>query len=201
MDDAPDVLRNVARLLDRASVTVRASTSLGEARRVLLAGAVVDGALVDRQLADGSGLELMEELRVTDPAVPLGLMSGYAMDDALNHASRLDASVYRKPFRFAALRPFVRRAWLHRLGRSSLLDLLEDSWRLTPRERTCLEQHTLRGLTYARVAEACGISVPTAKTYVQRALIKLDCGSGADLRRELRQARERLLEAIDDAPA
>lgn len=79
VDDHPDTLRGMQRLLERRGFSVVTAGSLGEAREVA-AREDFDLLISDLGLPDGSGLELMEGLRSERPDLIGIAISGYGME-------------------------------------------------------------------------------------------------------------------------
>lgn len=75
--------------------------TLGNARAALAgAGGAVDALLLDLHLPDGSGLDLLAELR-SAPAtrkLPVVVITAEGEDRVLDAARRLDAKLITKPF-------------------------------------------------------------------------------------------------------
>jgi DNA-binding NarL/FixJ family response regulator len=84
LDDHRSVLLPLAFMLDQEpdlTVVARAS-SLAEARRHLAAPAIVDVAIVDLHLTDGSGTDLIRELRTANPEASAIVLTGTASPQA-----------------------------------------------------------------------------------------------------------------------
>lgn len=192
VDDAPLVLRSASRVLESMGFMVVQADSVAGARAAL-AMHRLDAALVDLELGSDSGVSLLREIRATLPRLPIALMSAHELREVTNAASSLDASLYVKPFRVAALAPLLQRAREHLLDRLRPLDLLPRAEGLTERERRCLEEHLFHHRSYEEVASELGISRHTAKSYAHRALTKLGIGNASDVRIEIRARRDALL--------
>ncbi len=64
----------------------------------------VDLALIDYSLPDGNGLDILEEIREADPALPVIMMTAYSTENLAINSFRSGATDYlRKPFTFAYL--------------------------------------------------------------------------------------------------
>jgi DNA-binding NarL/FixJ family response regulator len=122
------------------------------------------GAIVlDLGLPDGSGLDVLEQVRAVSPAMPVLVLTGQSEPRAINRACELGASYAVKPATTALLEAFIRSA-------SSLVERLAmeaDRWQerygLTGAEREVLLRSAL-GESRAKIAAARGSSVLTVKT-------------------------------------
>jgi two-component system C4-dicarboxylate transport response regulator DctD len=106
VDDEPSI-----RLLCRINLELEGyraveAASLAEARKVLT-DETVDVILCDLHLEDGDGRELIEELRVAAPHLPVALLTG-TVDLTPLERSAVDA-VLEKPFRLDQLLDTVRK--------------------------------------------------------------------------------------------
>lgn len=100
VDDEPHVPLLVRPLLEGLGVSVRAAKSLREARRVLADEGTPDCILLDLHLPDGSGLELLRELRAagTTRALPVLVLTAEGDDRVLDEVERIGAAILAKPF-------------------------------------------------------------------------------------------------------
>lgn len=80
VDDDALIRLLVRTLLEAEAWTVREAGSLGEARATLAAGPAPDVVVLDEGLPDGSGLELVADLRAVAPDVHVVLYSGTTTD-------------------------------------------------------------------------------------------------------------------------
>jgi PAS domain S-box-containing protein len=109
VEDEPDVLDFVARLLRTAGYHVVTAPDAGKALELLRGGLVCDLLLTDVGLPGGmSGVELAREARKLDPGLKVVLASGYAYE----HLEKSGAITEDLPLVF---KPFVRRELLSRL--------------------------------------------------------------------------------------
>lgn len=99
VDDEPHVPLLVRPLLEQLGMTVQTARSLGEARRSL-ALRRPDGILLDLHLPDGSGLDLLRELRAAPDtaALPVLVISAEGDDRVLDEVERIGGLVLAKPF-------------------------------------------------------------------------------------------------------
>ncbi len=104
-EDQPEVQRLVTRLLTRAGVEVHVASDgllAIEAGRAM--GASLDALITDFDMPGCRGDEVARALRITNPELPLVLMSGYASDGWPDDLTGTDRSVLiEKPFSTDAL--------------------------------------------------------------------------------------------------
>mgnify|MGYP001297329335 CR=1 FL=1 len=111
VDDEPHVPLLVRPLLEQLGMTVHTVRSLAEARRAL-SHRRPDGVLLDLHLPDGSGLELLRELRATPDttSLPILVITGEGDDRVLDEVERIGGLVLAKPFSPTKLGQRVRAA-------------------------------------------------------------------------------------------
>ncbi len=164
--------------------------TLAEAREVL-AGANV--ALVDLSLPDGSGVELIRELRTASPETAILVLT--AIEDSVVLAEAVEAGaegVLQKSLGIPEIIHGVRRMasgeWL--LSPGEIVEMFRVSEeqrtrdregqraldRLTPREREVLEM-LAEGLSDKEIAQRLGVSPDTARNHMVNILGKLGVGS------------------------
>lgn len=114
VEDEPRLLRDLARGLEAEGYAVLAAANVAAARR-LTDRASVSAAVLDMMLPDGDGLELLRELRIGRPGLPVIVIT--ARDAVPDRVAGLDAGAddyMVKPFAFAELlarlRAVLRRA-------------------------------------------------------------------------------------------
>ena len=196
LDDHLSFRQPLAFMLEREpdlTVTAQAG-SLAEARQALADGAAaVDVALIDLQLPDGNGVEIIREMRAA-------ASSGHALvltadPDKLRHARAIEAGacgVIGKTAHLAEIVEAIRRVHAGETVQSpqEVIELLRLASRerdrdqnarrmlasLTPRERQVLEALAL-GLDNKAIGERLFISPETARTHVVKLLAKLDVES------------------------
>jgi CheY-like chemotaxis protein len=78
VDDEPTIRDLVRRVLERHGYVVVACSTAAEALR---SAAGADLLLVDVMLSDGSGRELVQQVRQNRPDLPVVLMSGYPQQE------------------------------------------------------------------------------------------------------------------------
>jgi two-component system nitrogen regulation response regulator NtrX len=89
LDDEPGILSSLAGALGREGYAVETAATLSEARAKLREA--FDAVLADVRLPDGSGAELLAELRATAPDTVVVMMSGHASIAEALEATRLGA--------------------------------------------------------------------------------------------------------------
>jgi ActR/RegA family two-component response regulator len=98
VDDDAVVLDVLAIALKKKQLTVHTATRLAEARELVRTQPLAC-LLVDKNLDDGSGLDLIEHVRVAQPLCACVVMTGYPNADSILKALRLGAVDYlEKPF-------------------------------------------------------------------------------------------------------
>ena len=110
VDDDRTIREGLVRTLAASGYATRAAEGLGEARAVIARGGV-DGVLLDIRLKDGSGLDLLSELRGTHPGLPVVMATAYGDSERTIQAMKLGAFDYvTKPFDLDHLMETLRRA-------------------------------------------------------------------------------------------
>ena len=95
VEDDPDHASLVSRVIKRASDDVRVIHAADMASAVkLLSDCTWSLAVLDHNLPDGSGLELLDQLRSADPDVPVLMMTGEGSERLAVEAFRRGASDY-----------------------------------------------------------------------------------------------------------
>jgi len=101
VDDEPHIGLLLRPHLERLGYVVSLARTLAEARRALQGGVPpLDAMLLDLHLPDGSGLDLLRELRA-DPATrafPVIVLTAEGEDRILGEAESLGAGLLTKPF-------------------------------------------------------------------------------------------------------
>ncbi|HUT56029.1 MAG TPA: response regulator [bacterium] len=83
----------------RPSWMVMPAHSCGEARSMLSREAVPDAAVLDVNLPDGNGVDLLGELKAANPRLPVIMVSGACSDDLFSRVVRRGAyTLIEKPF-------------------------------------------------------------------------------------------------------
>ena len=101
MDDEPHIGLLLRPHLERLGYQVSLARTLAHARAALAdTHAPVDGMLLDLHLPDGSGLDLLRELRAaaTTERLPVIVLTAEGEERVLREAGRLGAELLTKPF-------------------------------------------------------------------------------------------------------
>ena len=181
VDDHPLYAEAMALVLAPLSEAVTLAASL-ESARVVVAAETFDLVLCDLDLVDGSGLELIRELRVSSPATPVVVISTAANPRVIKEAIAAGVSGYlRKSLDTDELRAGVAAA----LSGAPTFDqaatrVLVSSFQ-NQDEALTLSQRELdvirlaaQGCTNRQIAEILMISPNTVKDRTRSAYVKLD---------------------------
>jgi DNA-binding response OmpR family regulator len=97
IDDEPHIWHLLALEFTRLGYTVHVAASLRAARTQLGSGVPFAAILLDLNLPDGSGLDVLREWGGRPPA-PVLVVTGEDEDQMLDEVRRLGAAVLTKPF-------------------------------------------------------------------------------------------------------
>lgn len=141
-------------------------------------------AVVDYQLPKMSGVELCEEIVKRHPEIPVVMLTTYLDDTVVRGAMDAGAKGYVcKDIEATELVSAIRSA---SKGHSPLdpkvagrmmkwaQGKISRSGELSEREIQVLRL-VAKGSSSSEAAEALGVGLPTVKTYIRRAMVKLDC--------------------------
>jgi DNA-binding response OmpR family regulator len=100
VDDEPHIGLVLRPYLEQLGYRVTFARTLAEARTVLGASPPADGLLLDLHLPDGSGLDLLRDLRAAGGTtrLPVLVLTAEGEDRVLRDARRLGAALVTKPF-------------------------------------------------------------------------------------------------------
>jgi len=195
VDDHPSILRVFAFALEREPdmTVVGQARTLQEARAIIAERPPVDVALLDLELPDGSGLDLIHEFCTASPGCHVVIFSGNVDDRTRAYAVEAGASaVLAKTMDIPDVIGVVRRL---RQGEPAIspaeaMALVRQATRLRERERaaraalanvTPREHEVLRalaeGLSDKEMAARLGVSQRTAQSHVANLLGKLGVDS------------------------
>jgi two-component system, LuxR family, response regulator FixJ len=174
-------------------------TSFGEGASLLAAARARAPAciILDVQLPDRSGLEVLRELNAPDYPAPIIVISGHCdipmAVDAIKHGA-LD--LIEKPFAPETMLARVREAvngWRRRMdaGGPSLPPTFPGRHLLTPRELQVLEQLAGGGAN-KDIARSFGISTRTVEVHRAHIMAKLDARNATDLMRLVLRDQRRI---------
>jgi two-component system cell cycle sensor histidine kinase/response regulator CckA len=120
VDDEKAVRRFAARVLEQGGFGVLQASDGAEALEVLKGpGQFVDAVVSDILMPRVNGVELMRELSVSHPSLPVILMSGYADQELSAQGIKVPCSMVAKPFPPEVLLAEVRRCVRRRDGGTS----------------------------------------------------------------------------------
>ncbi len=170
VEDEPIIARSIVRALQPLFATQQAET-VAESIALIGSGVQHVGAVVDIGLPDGTGLEVLEAFRQTNPTSPMLALTGDRQASTINTAHRLAAEYVCKPDYSDNLRRFVcRLATVDKKPISSRIDQFATNWQLTQREMQLLVL-ACDGTPRERLAEVLGVSENTVKSQI-RSLLK-----------------------------
>lgn len=174
VDDHPVVRAGLARVLERAGMTVVGQASGGEEGMRLAAQRSPDVILWDLAMP-GGGVAAVGELRRVAPAARVLVIT--ALDDPLlaREAARAGATGFLA--KTAPADDLLAAVWACARGEPAFPDLP----RLSPREEEVLAL-VGAGLSNQGIAGRLGISVKTVESHLERLKEKLDCATVAELR-------------------
>ena len=100
VDDEPHIGLVLRPYLEQLGYRVSIARTLDEARSVLRANPATDGVLLDLHLPDGSGLDLLRDLRKKGGTarLPVLVLTAEGEDRILREVRRLGAALVTKPF-------------------------------------------------------------------------------------------------------
>ena len=180
VDDHEVVRRGIAEIVDRAEglVVVAEASSVAEAlRRAELVRPEV--ILVDLQLPDGTGIDIIKELATALPSAHPVVLTSFDDDDALAEALHAGAKAYLlKTVRGAEIAEVVKAV---AAGRTLLdertvtrrrADHGDPTAHLTPSERRVLDLIG-DGLSNREIGEKLGVAEKTVKNHITSLLAKM----------------------------
>ncbi|GAB4112824.1 MAG: hypothetical protein Fur005_33040 [Roseiflexaceae bacterium] len=106
IDDEPDVRLIAQRMLKRMGVEVQVAED-GLSGIEVLARHTIDWMLIDWTMPGLSGAETIELIRVTNPNIPIVVMSGYTANEIMSQTNPPPAGFLHKPFRADELAQLV----------------------------------------------------------------------------------------------
>lgn len=192
IEDEPSVARSLSRYF-RKHRPVTLASSLGEARNALSDGRVWSGIVLDLVLPDGSGIELLEELRNKHVGTPVLVITGEFNRDIVNKAQSLRAEYVCKPASAENLAPFIQTALAReRVGDETIgtrIDGLTKQLGLTKRESELLSL-ACDGLSRRDLADKLGVAENTVKAQIRSLLKKSGARSLATLAQQVLRGQE-----------
>ena len=184
VDDEPSVQKAFIRLLVSAGYEVQgflSARALLDAYRPVAPGCLI----LDLHMPEVTGLDLLETLRTTAPALGVVFVSGVGDVPATAKAMKLGAADFlTKPvdelLLLGAVASALQRSTELWIEREEQARLLERHSRLTPREREVCAL-VARGRLNKQIAYDLGTSEKTIKVHRGRVMAKLGLKSVADL--------------------
>lgn len=113
VDDEPDLIDLVSMALQQMKVTTIGAQTLQEARDILKTNKEINFCLTDMQLPDGRGLELVKEIQINQPHIPVAVITAFGnMDTAIESLKAGAFDYVAKPLEIDILRKIVHQASL-----------------------------------------------------------------------------------------
>src|SRR5215470_3761428 len=154
VDDEEAFRKLVGQDLTHARYRVTTASNLSEAREILR-GRTFHLALLDVHLPDGSGLDLLAEIKESAPATEVVMLTGHATVEEAIHAMKNGALDFlRKPFKFEELEAVLEKATQRQTLERSNTALERDVARVHPSDAFIGRNAAIRELLrlLARVA-------------------------------------------------
>lgn len=177
VEDDPALGRSLQRGT-RAYFDVLMTTSLDAAFEVLDNKVTIAAAVVDINLPDGTGFDVVETLRQRDRNLPVLILTGSNDPATINRAHALRVEFVCKPFFSENLSQFVQRTlsgsqYGDREKLSVVVNQIATEHKLSLRESQILA-FASEGIPRSRLADVMGISENTVKSQVRSLLEKLE---------------------------
>lgn len=180
IDDHEIVRRGIAEIVDRDpafEVVAEAGTVEDAIRRATLVQP--DIMLVDLQLPDGTGIDIMRSLKETHPDIKTVVLTSFDDDGALSEALEVGARAYiLKTVRGGEINDVIRAVTEGRilLDERTMTRRMSDSNNptadLTPSERKVLDLIG-DGMSNREIGESLGIAEKTVKNHITSLLAKM----------------------------
>lgn len=195
VDDHTIVRRGLAGMLTAELIEVEIKGEAnGSAARAALKRPGWDLVLLDINLPDCSGLDLLQEIHESKPRVPVIVLSAYAEQEFALHAFRLGASAYLNKQRasdelLAAVNRVLAGGRYVTDSQAELMagnlggDPVVETYRLLSTRELQVLGMTAEGLSQKEIAAKLSLSVKTVSTYRSRIAEKLDLHSNVELTR------------------
>ena len=173
VEDNAAVARSLSRRMEKwGAVTV--ATSLADARTAMDSPTRWAGMTVDLALPDGSGIQLIEEIRARGWKRPVMVVTGTLEPDFINRVAALDIKFAAKPIPPILVDRFVAESLMPDSGMERALAMAVEhfttAYKLSKRERRVLEMAT-EGLPRGELARRLGRGENTVRAQI-RALLK-----------------------------
>ena len=162
---------------------MRSFGTVGEAKEFLETQPMLSGAIIDLELPDGSGFEIVEQLRELFGSVPVLVLTGHGDQQHVNRAQLLGAMMVVKPGARGNLNRFFEEA-ANPTPIARAVSTFVEEHKLTPREADVVEL-LARGMPPKGLGRALGVKQSTVVTLRKRLLKRCELGTLADVVREL----------------
>ncbi|HVE81308.1 MAG TPA: response regulator [Myxococcales bacterium] len=182
VDDDPDARELLRHIAEHAGAQASVAGSLREARAALAAGEFA-AVVTDQHLPDGTGLELVQQLRAERPATDVLIITGYPQVEVAVRALKLGATDY-------LIKPLDLQLVRHTLA--ALMDRHRQARERAGLEKALRHADRLRALGVAAAGLAHEINNPLAFAFHQ-----LDQGAGAASLAEARDAMAAARESLE----
>jgi len=182
LEDDLTIGASLRRLIARSAPVVWVTTI--SACRLAVASQRFSGLVLDVSLPDGSGVDLLHDLREGGLSAPALVMTGSGDHRVANRCYALSAACVYKPGITDHVAAFVRRTLVSSGSvherRLRTVELYSEEHELTKREREVLVLATL-GIPRERLAAELGITENTVKTLIRRLLGRCDAANLDDV--------------------
>lgn len=149
--------------------------SSAEARRSLRGGPTFMAVILEHDLPDGSGLQLLKACRAAYPRMPVLMLTATTTSEVINRCHTLRAEFVAKPAHRRNVRAFLQRSVaFERVPDSRVAHVIEDlvqGYQLSPRETDVLAA-AIGGIPRRAVADQIGTTENTIKSVVRSLLRK-----------------------------
>lgn len=183
VEDDPAIAMSIAKAM-KPSLEATVVGSLEDARELVKGKNNIGGAVVDLMLPDGSGLDLVEEIREAYPIMPILILTGHAEPELINRAHALRAEYVCKPQYHDNLKEFLRRVVQPVQEKESQLAETARAYasrhQLSVRETEILAL-AISGVPRGHIADVLGVSENTIKTQIRSILDKTHHNSLSDV--------------------
>ena len=183
VEDEPTLARTLARTFGRHK-PVEVVHDMASARAKLEESSDWTGVVLDLVLPDGYGLDLLAEIRKTQGALPVLVLTGELNRDVVNRVQTLRGEYVCKPASADNLNPFIQRSLAQErvddVAIGQRIEHLARQLKLTRRETELLTL-SIDGLSRRELAESLGVAENTVKAQIRSLLKKSGARSLATL--------------------
>lgn len=173
VEDHPLIGSTIQRALSRHGQTELADTRAKAL--ALIADGTYDGVVADVGLPDGSGFDVVREVKRVSPNVPVLILSAEVDHGRLREADAHDATYLLKPPAISDIDRFATRVKEAAAIAAERVDLLVDRWgerHALSRAETAILRIAAHGTRRSELAEKRGVEPSTVKKQVQFLLAK-----------------------------